>query len=285
MTGATGFLGSHLLRALVARGRRVVCLRRESSSLARVADVADRAEWVFLEGADLGALLVGAEVECVLHCATDYGRKRVDPLRTIEANLILPLKLLHAAAAGGVGCFVSTDTILDKGIDNYTLSKGQFGEWLARYSNRLTAVNVALEHFYGPGDDPSKFVTYVLRELLGGSERIALTRGEQRRDFIYIDDVVAAFLAILDALPGLDRGLHRYEVGAGATVSIRAFVELARDLAGAHKTFLDFGALPYRPHEVMESHVALAALEALGWRAQVPLEEGLRRTIAAERRL
>lgn len=285
MTGGTGYLGSHLLRGLVKRGVRVYCLKRASSRLDRVADIASEVTWVDLETTDFNDFFASHRIKYVLHCATNYGRKQVDPSGTIEANLILPLRLLHAAAVNDVAVFINTDTILDKGVSNYSLSKKQFVDWLESYSDRIVGVNVALEHFYGPGDDPSKFATHIIQSLLSKVESIKLTEGRQKRDFIYIDDVIRAFMTLLDNAGTLENRnrCHRFEVGAAQPVEIRKFVALAKELSGNQITRLDFGAIPYRKNEVMVSSVDISGLSTLGWMPEVALEDGLKRTIEIER--
>lgn len=283
MTGGTGYLGSHLLRSLVKRGYLVYCLRRASSSLNRVTDIVTEVTWVELETTDFNDFFAEHQIKYVLHCATDYGRKQVDPRGTIEANLILPLRLLHAAAANDVSVFINTDTILDKGISNYSLSKNQFADWLESYSDRIVGINMALEHFFGPGDDPSKFVTYIIQALLSGVESIKLTEGKQKRDFIYIDDVIAAFMTLLENAPNFEHRYYQFEVGTAQPVEIRRFVELAQEFSGNKKTQLNFGAIPYRKNEVMASDVDISGLSALGWKPEVSLEDGLKRTIETER--
>lgn len=283
MTGATGYLGSHLLRLLVEHGANVTCLKRSSSKLARVADLADKVAWVDVETFDAQVFFPAQRTDYILHCATDYGRKQVDPIRTIEANLILPLKLLHSGAANSVKGFINTDTILDKGVNNYSLSKKQFLDWLVVYSDRIVGVNMALEHFFGPGDDPSKFVTSTIQALLRKVPSIDFTPGLQRRDFIYIDDVTGAFKVILENMPSFEKRLFRFEVGTGRPVEIRQFAHLAKQLTGNSTTLLNFGAIPYRSNEVMYSRVDTTGLESLGWAPQISLEDGLKKTIENER--
>lgn len=203
----------------------------------------------------------------------------------LESNLILPLQLLQFSRQHGVKCFINTDTILDKRVNSYSLSKGQFKEWLKRFAEDLCCVNVALEHFYGPLDDHTKFVTFVIHNLLDGVRSIPLTLGEQKRDFIFIDDVVNAFMAIIMHVDKLANHYYQYEIGSGRNITIREFVELAKSLIKDCPTQLDFGALPYRDNEVMESHVAIAGIRKLGWNPAVRLEEGLRRTIEVEKEL
>jgi nucleoside-diphosphate-sugar epimerase len=219
----------------------------------------------------------------IIHCATNYGRGDVDPAELLDANLIMPLQLLEAGCKAGVRCFVNTDTILDKGVSQYALSKGQFREWLENYGQRLVCVNVALEHFYGPLDNPTKFVSYVVKLLLDGVDRIDLTLGEQKRDFIYIDDIVSAFLVILAHCRSLEGGYHEFEIGTGQPVTIRSFVELSKELSGNTRTLLNFGAVPYRENEAMEVAVNTAGIRGLGWVPGTSLPEGLARMIAQEK--
>jgi nucleoside-diphosphate-sugar epimerase len=283
MTGCTGFLGSNLLRSLLNRGFVMYCLRRSTSNFDRVSDLLSEVTWVDLETTDFNHFFAVHQINYVLHCATDYGRKQVDPNGIIEANLILPLKLLHAAAVNGVSAFINTDTILDKGVSNYSLSKKQFADWLESYSDRIIGVNVALEHFYGPFDDPSKFVTYIIYSLLSDIECIKLTEGHQKRDFIFISDVISAFMIVLENVSNFEHRYYRFEVGSAQPVEIRKFVELAKEISHNNKTILDFGAIPYRRNEVMSSDVNNSELIALGWHPAISLREGLKTTIKTER--
>ena len=98
-------------------------------------------------------------------------------------------------------------------MDTYSLSKRQFSEWLEKYSNDIITVNVALEHFYGPYDNDSKFVSYVIRKMLDNEDSIDFTLGLQKRNFIYIEDVVDAFIVLLNNVNKLDNSFHNFEVG------------------------------------------------------------------------
>jgi nucleoside-diphosphate-sugar epimerase len=284
LTGATGFLGGHLARRLLAAGYQLVLLKRSGSNLARIRDIAGSLKTYDADTTSLEAVFDGGGISAVIHCATNYGRAGASAANVVETNLILPLRLLQIASKRGTRAFINTDTILDPRISYYSLSKSQFVDWMSHLGSHLATVNVALEHFYGPGDDASKFVTSIVRDLVRGVPSIALTPGGQKRDFIYVGDVVEALCAITAYALEAPDGFYRFEVGSSRLLTIREFVERARDLAGAGDTRLDFGALPYRPNEVMESRVDCSAIRALGWMPRTSLDEGLMTTIEAERK-
>jgi len=180
--------------------------------------------------------------------------------------------------------FLNTDTILDKYLNLYALSKNQLLQWGKFFSmhERIRFGNIRLEHFYGPDDDPTKFSTYVINGCLQNVSELKLTKGEQKRDFIYIDDVVLAYMVLLEKMDSFNNSFLEFDVGSGSSVSIREFVETVHCLT-ASKTRLLFGALPYREGEVMHSEADISRLAALGWQCRYDIETGLRQVIEQER--
>jgi len=141
-------------------------------------------------------------------------------------------------------------------------------------------VNIKLEHMHGPDDDSSKFTTWIVQSCLKNIVKIELTPGEQKRDFIYIDDVVDAYKLLLKKSRQLDIGFQEFDIGSGKAVSIREFVETVKRLTGAD-TELAFGAKPYRENEIMHSEADITKLLALGWKPKCDLIKGLKKTIEA----
>ena len=283
LTGGTGFLGSNILRRLLGLGHELFCIKRETSSLERVKIFKHKIKWFNVETSDFDEIISSYKIEGIIHCATDYGRKQFNPIQTIETNLILPLKLLHAAANNNVLVFINTDTVLDKRVDTYSLSKRQFSEWLEKYSNDILTINVALEHFYGPFDNDSKFVTYVIRKMLGNEDSIDFTLGLQKRNFVYIEDVIDAFIVLLNNINKLDNSFHNFEAGTESTITIKDFVCLVKKLCNNNTTDLNFGAINYRENEVMNTNTNIDKLKSLGWFPRFSLEDGLKKTIDLEK--
>jgi CDP-paratose synthetase len=283
LTGGTGFLGRNLLKCLLSNGYSIVLLKRTSSRIGRIACDAEGLRAYNYDAPHWDRLFDENAIDLIVHCATNYGRGDVPLCDVVDTNLILPLQLLQLAKRHRVRGFINSDTVLDKRVSSYSLSKKQLLEWFPHFVEELACVNVALEHFYGPCDNPSKFVTWIIREMLRGAECIDLTPGRQKREFVFIDDVVRAYIRIIEFSLLQQRGAFRFDVGSRSRIEIKSMVELVKKLTGNTTTKLNFGAIPYRANEVMDSASNTAPLEALGWEALVPLERGLAETIHHER--
>lgn len=131
---------------------------------------------------------------------------------------------------------------------------------------------------YGPEDNESNLVSYVIKGCLNNTETLNLTAGEQQRDFIYVEDVVSAYVFLLSNLNKITENYTEYELGCGQSISLRQFVETIQSITNS-QTQLNFGAIPYRDHEIMHSQANIQPLQKLGWSPQWNLETGLKKTI------
>lgn len=287
LTGATGFLGSALARHWALAGHELLLLGRPSSSTGRLEGVLARSPLHRIGGThELQSAIHNFQPDAVVHTACSYGRHGEGVVQLLDANVRYGLALLEAATQG-LGRKVSmihTGTVLDPGVSLYALSKQQFSQWgvqlAALYPERVQFIDLRVQQMYGPNDDDSKFTTHVLRACRTHLTRLALTPGEQRRDFVHIDDVVGAIDTVLAHRSAL-HGAESIDVGSGQAVRMRDFVELVHRLTGSH-TELAFGAVPYRANEAMHCEANITRLNSLGWRPQFDLESGLRQTLQQE---
>ncbi|WP_255321162.1 NAD-dependent epimerase/dehydratase family protein, partial [Capnocytophaga stomatis] len=130
------------------------------------------------------------------------------------------------------------------------------------------------------------FTTWIFSQIKNNVSEVNLTTGEQKRDFIYIDDVVSAYLICLDNLERLER-FTTTDVGTGVFTPVRSFVESVKEiyenLTGKEvSTRLNFGAIPYREGEIMEPKVDNRKLLALGWKPTVDLRKNITEFIKKE---
>lgn len=288
LTGSSGFLGSALVRFWAERGHDLWLLARPSSCLNRLEDLLTTVKVVRASTpAEVMTAVWEAMPDAIVHTACSYGRKGESALDVLDANMRLGVSLLQAVLerdsleSTQPTLFLNTGTVLEPGVSLYSLSKTQFSAWGAALAasapQRLKFIDVRLQQMYGPGDDGSKFITHVIEACRQNVPRLALTMGEQLRDFIHIDDVVQAYDHILERQNQFAAS-DFIDIGSGNAVSIRKFVELTKQLTGA-KTILDFGAVPYRVNEAMNSVADISRMENLGWRAKYSLAEGLATTL------
>jgi len=278
LTGVTGFLGSYLAKELLKIGYEVVALKRKSSSLHRVESIASEITFYDIGDLDFYELFSKREkIDAIIHTSTSYGRNNESVSDIFVANTEFPLRLLDAGSRAGIGLFLNTDTILDKYLNLYALSKNQLLQWGRFFSmhEKIRFGNVRLEHFYGPDDDPTKFSAYVINNCLANTPELRFTKGEQKRDFIYIDDVVSAYIVLLENVDGFSSSFLEFDVGSGKPLSVKEFVKKVHRIT-ASKTNLNFGALPYREGEVMYSEADISGLAALGWECRFDIETGLK---------
>jgi len=303
VTGGAGFIGSHVVDALRARGDDVVALDDLSSG--RRENLAESgAELVVGDITDPDAIEEAfgrARPELVLHLAAqiDVRRSVADPAFDLDVNVGGTIRLLERARSSGVGRFLFASTggaIYGEGEGRklpltedaerrpdapYGQSKLAAEGYLDLY-RRLYGLEtraLRLGNVYGPRQDPhgeAGVVAIFTSALLDGRRPRVFGDGEQTRDYIYVADVAAAFLAAADA-----GGPGAYNVGTGIETTV---LELGRRIAEAISVQFDPEMVPARLGEVQRIAIDPGrAVAELGWRAERDLAAGLAQTVESFR--
>ncbi|MDE1713188.1 NAD-dependent epimerase/dehydratase family protein (plasmid) [Chromobacterium amazonense] len=286
LTGPGGFLGSALARYWSEYGHELILLARPTSSLKHLDDLMSMHLLRASTFEEIAGLVQEAAPDAIVHTACSYGRNGETPLDVMKANHVLGSVLLQAVldnttSEKGPVSFLNAGTVLSPDVGLYALSKTQFSSWGAalasQYPERLRFIDILLQQMYGPGDDQSKFTTRVIKTCMRNEPYLALTAGEQKRDFIHIDDVVRAYDCILNQR-AVFAANDSIDVGLGEAVTMRDFAVLTKQIAGA-STALDFGAVPYRINEPMLCVANTNRIRCLGWQPKFSLAEGLAFTL------
>lgn len=274
VTGATGFLGSKIVEKLIDMSINVVILKRETSDICRIAHLITKCKIYNIESVSFLKILKENNVKVIVHTAASYGRNNENIKAIIESNLTFPLELLKSAMEVGVPKFINTGTSLLPCVNEYSLSKNQFTQWLRFYQNNISIQDLVLEYFYGPGDDAWKFVTMIMNKFNINSPSIDLTSGEQMRDFIFIDDVVSAYLILIQE--SIKSGeMQSFNVGSSNPLSIKELVLLCKNISKNKNTKLNFGSIPQRDFEINYRKCDINDIAKLGWSPKTSLENGL----------
>lgn len=276
ITGINGFLGSHLAKALLPQYA-IVGLEHSLQNLTRIEGLNVK---VYASASHIpDQVFTEQQIDAIIHTATFYGRNQEDVSTIAGANLFVPFELLDKAIANKVKLFINTDTVIDRFTSFYALSKNHFREWLQMRSNLIKVINLQLEHFYGPGCPPTNFITLMINKMKANEPSIDLTPGLQVRDFIYYTDIIAAYLKVIEKYDTLREPFTNFQVASGNHITIKELVEKIKELTGS-ATQLNFGALPYRPNELMEPETDASGLINLGWKTTIGIYDGILKTIA-----
>lgn len=278
VTGATGFLGSYLLKAFLTHGYKVIALKRTTSNTYRIDEYLGKVDLYDIDKTELSEIFQNHKIDIVVNTVTNYGRRDSGIASIVETNLMFGLKLLEESVNHNVKAFINTDTLLDKNINAYALSKSQLLDWMQFLSNKNTKmINVRIEHMYGPKDDENKFIYWLINQLKQNVEKVDLTSGIQKRDFIYIDDIVSAYETIIKNINTLS-SFEEFELGTGESVEVKTFIEkIYSELSNTQSlsTKLNFGAVAYRANENMNMQANIKKLKTLGWEPTVSIENGI----------
>lgn len=280
LTGATGFLGSHLLESFISQGFQVSILKRSTSSTWRINHLLEKVRVYNIDEVGLDKIFIEIKPEIIIHTACTYGRNSESLSQILNTNLIFGINLLEESLKNNVKTFINTDSLLPRNINDYSLSKAQFTDWLQKYSSQIQVINFKIEHMYGVKDDNKKFLPWLINEMINGSGEIKLTSGIQKRDFIYISDVVAAYDLVLQKRQKLN-SWNVFDIGTNIFTEVRRLVmKVASIIEKEHNKViiprLNFGTIPYREEDIMIPNLDSKKIIELGWHHQVNIDEGIK---------
>jgi UDP-glucose 4-epimerase len=301
VTGGAGFIGSHVVDALLARGDEVAVI--DDLSTGRRANLDDAlAKGAVLHEADIRdparmRELVAAEApEVIFHLAAqiDVRKSVADPAFDARINVEGTINMLAAALDAGVKRFVNTSTggaiygeaaSLPAGEDTPPAPLAPYGQskhcaegycGLFHRLHGLSTVSVRYGNVFGPRQDPlgeAGVIAIFCGKLLEGGTPTVFGDGRQTRDYVYVGDVVSANLAA-----AASDATGSYNIGTGVETSVIDLIDALRRLGDGREFQAEHA--PERAGEVQRNYLDITrARETLGWQPEIDLETGLRLTL------
>lgn len=299
VTGGAGFIGSHVTRLLLDQGHSVIVV--DNLSKGHKENIDTRANFIkadLLDQPKLEQVLPGTDA--VIHMASliEVGESVKKPVDFTQNNIVGTVKLLEAMKNTGVkkiifsssACIYGTPTKLPITEDDplgeqenpYGITKIAMEQFCKLYHTLFNFDVVILRYFnpYGPGEmhqPETHAIPNFIKAILSKNSIPLFWKGEQVRDFIYIDDLAAAHILPLNL-----SGLHIYNVGTETGIKVIGVVKKLFQIVGYEVPIDDKGE---RKGDVAELAASAEKIKKqLGWRAKIDLEEGLKQTIDFYRR-
>lgn len=291
LTGATGFVGSHLLGYLLKEGCNVIVLKRSTSDTYRIDQLINGVRVYDSDQIPLEEVFESNSIDSVVHLATLYRKfdngKEISEM--INSNITYPIELLELSVRYGVKSFINTGTFFEvdcssmplsesaskKPFNLYAKTKIAFEEVLSSYAEKICIKTLRLFSPYGEKDN-DKLIPMIIQKSLS-DEEIKLSEGFQKLDFIYVHDVAKAFVKAIDLSLTKASGYDIYNIGSGQPVSIREIVSVIEEILG-RSINKKWGEPSTVDVPIVYSDIGKAKSD-LTWAPEYTLKEGLRNTI------
>lgn len=286
VSGATGFVGSRLVRRLLAEGWTVDVIVRSAANLEqRGIGRANVYAWSANGNVDaMREIIRQSRPDVVFHLASLFLSEHEpgDVERLIESNVLFGTQLVEGMSLEGVSRLINAGTTWQhygnveySPVNLYAATK-QAMEVLLQYyveARALRVITLELTDTYGPEDSRKKLIK-LLVDAARSNREMVMSPGEQELDLVHVDDVSRAFIRAAHKLIAEPISAHlRFAVSSGSQCTLRALVREVERAFGT-KLSVVWGGRPYRSREVMR--VANVRPVLPGWKPEISLQEGLR---------
>lgn len=293
LTGATGFIGSHLLETMLLKEYRVVIAKRSTSDIWRIENLINQVASYDIDNCSLERIFDEQHIDVIIHLATLYRKfdNGKEVAEMINANVSFPVELLELGVRKGVKAFFNTGTFFEydcshlpvtedaeiKPFNLYAKTKLAFESVLKTYSKDIVVNTFRLFSPYGEKDNQKLIPMIIQKGLLG--EEIKLSEGFQKLDFIYSADIVNAYIKALERVveSGIKSEYQVFNLGSSSALSVRDVVSVIEEKFNKRLN------VSWGEASLIDIPIVYAdnskAIELLGWKPETTIQQGIENTL------
>ena len=297
ITGASGFIGSHLIEALTESDKfNLIVLLRSGSSNERLKPFSKKIKKVFIDKTSIEKVFKSEKIDLIIHLATKYVKNHQKPeevAEMIDSNIRFPAILCDLASQYGVKYFINSGTFFEYKLgakkkikesdplspyNFYSATKLSFSEILKYYCENfgMKAIDFKLFAPFGENDN-EKLIIFLIKTLLSG-DKIDFSGGEQKWNYTYVKDIVKAYVLAINQIKNIEKNYLPINLGYDKVTSIKNIAKILERVSGK-KLQINWGAKPYIKNEIFYANCDNSKLKKiLKWKPDYDLESGLQRT-------
>jgi nucleoside-diphosphate-sugar epimerase len=283
ITGSTGFIGKKILIKFLNNKKNIITLHKKKI-LRTNNKIKNHLQFEF-NIKNLNYIFTNYYIKTIIHLAVQYDKSEKKLISLYKSNLIFPSKILSYALKHKVEYFINTDTFYVKYRDHYSLTKKHFKDILFYSRKKIKVVNLELGHVYGPDDNKKKFVPSILNKM-DRNLKIPILNPNAYIDFIYIDDVINAYINIINNIDQIEKNFISLYIGSNKKITLKSFLSCLK------KEYLNLNPSSkfdfiYDTDEKNNINRGINSviikknsfLEKIKWKTSVDLFKGLKKTI------
>jgi nucleoside-diphosphate-sugar epimerase len=288
VTGATGYIGSQLVKKLLSENWQVSIIARHTSNFEALADVKSNIRTYFYEDnyESVANAIKEASPSYIFHLASLYITEHTSDqiYSLISSNILFSSFIIDAAAANKVPFFINTGTswqhYQNEGynpVNFYAATKQAFQDIIEYYTSsaKIKCITLVIFDTYGPNDPRQKILNYILTQKDSKLE-LNLSPGEQLIDMVHIRDIVDAYGIAAHIIQDQDIAHKIYGLSSKQPITLKRLINTVIEITNK-KILVNWGARPYRPREVMQPWTNYVMLP--GWSPKIDLISGIKAVI------